>query len=233
MLLFRLLRPFPVPLRALLSCLALLLAWAGPVVAQELVDSRIRAMLAPQLPANAVVEVLPAAGRLPPCEDPQAFLPQSGQRLLGRISVGVRCAGTPPQTRYVQASISVRGDYLVARRTIQPGELVEPDMLEVREGLLERLPRGILTSMEQAVGQQAARTLVAGSMLRGNALRRPQLVERNARVTLEARGAGFIIRREAVALEGGALDGEIRVRSGSGEVLRGRVVGLNRLQVGY
>lgn len=230
----RLLRSLPAPLRGLSLCLAALLLGGQPAVAEEdLVTSRVRDLLIPQLPENAEIVVQQAAGNLPPCEDPQPFLPQSGQRLLGRVSIGVRCAGTPPQTRYLQATISVNGDYLVVRRAIRAGEIVEPDMLELRQGPLERLPRGTLTAPEQAVGLQAGRALSAGSTLQDNALRRPLLVERNARVTLEAQGAGFVIRREAVALEGGSLDSEVRLRADSGEVLRGRVIGANRLTVLY
>lgn len=230
----RLFRLLLVPFRGLALCLSALLLWGQPAIAEEdPVASRVRDLLMPQLPENAEIEVQPAAGNLPPCDDPQPFLPQSGQRLLGRVSVGVRCAGTPPQTRYLQATISVNGDYLVARRAIKAGEIVEPDMLELRQGPLERLPRGTLTATEQAVGLQASRALNAGSTLQDNALRRPLLVQRNARVILEAQGSGFVIRREAVALEGGGLDSEVRLRADSGEVLRGRVIGANRLTVVY
>lgn len=231
---FRLLRSFLIQFRGVSSCFAALLLWGQMAVASpDLVESRVRDLLSPQLPKRGTVIEVQSVGNLPPCENPQPFLPQSGQRLLGRVSVGVRCTGASPQTRYVQATISVSGDYVVARQAIRVGELIEPDMLELRQGRLEHLPRGVLTSTKQAVGLQAGRAFAAGSTLQGNALRRPLLIERNARVILEAQGAGFFIRREAVALDAGGLDSEVRVRANSGEVLRGRVVGVNRLLVGY
>jgi len=56
-------------------------------------------------------------------------------------------------------------------------------------------------------------------------------VQKGARVTVEARGVGFRIQRDAFALEDGALDHEIRVRTDNGEVLRACVVAPNHLQL--
>lgn len=228
----------PRPIRRSLRLLALsaLLAPLSPdtFAAADQTTQRVHDFLLEQLGADAAraqIEVHQPGAVLPPCKEPQPFLPQANQRLLGRIAIGVRCAGE--SIRYLQASVAIVSDYLVAARPIAAGEVLAGDMLERRQGDLSRLPRNTLTDPAQAVGMQASRALSEGSPLLGNALRAPQLVERNARVKIEARGRGFSISREGVALDNGSLNSEIRVRTDDGETLRARVVGVNRLEVHF
>lgn len=198
--------------------------------------TRIRELILQHLPAGdrqgVRIELERSAAISPDCDDPQPFLPQPNQRLQGRLVVGVHCAGKSYSPRYLQVFISILREYVVARRTIKPGEVIEPGMLAIRQGRLERLPRNAATSVEEILGMQATRTLAEGSTLLHSALRAPELIERNAQVVLEARGSGFIISRKATALDSGSLNSEIRVRTEGGDILRGRVIGRNRLQAG-
>lgn len=217
------------PLAALCAALGSL---SNPLLADEAVNDSARQFLEQRLLEQGLqgsVEIAASSARMPACSEPQPFLPRSGQRLLGRVAVGVRCADG--QTRYLQAQIGVVGDYVVAARAIAAGETLSADMLEVRQGALERLPRQLISDPLSVVGMQTTRDLDAGSLLQSRSLRAALLVERNARVSVEALGTGFRISRDGVALDAGALGSEIRVRTDGGEILRARIVGRNRLQV--
>ena len=214
------------PLAALCAALGSL---SNPLLADEAVNDSARQFLEQRLLEQGLqgsVEIAASSARMPACSEPQPFLPRSGQRLLGRV---VRCADG--QTRYLQAQIGVVGDYVVAARAIAAGETLSADMLEVRQGALERLPRQLISDPLSVVGMQTTRALDAGSLLQSRSLRAALLVERNARVSVEALGTGFRISRDGVALDAGALGSEIRVRTDGGEILRARIVGRNRLQV--
>lgn len=67
----------------------------------------------------------------------------------------------------------------VAARAIAAGETLSADMLEVRQGALERLPRQLVSDPLSVVGMQATRALDAGSLLQSRSLRAALLVERN------------------------------------------------------
>lgn len=177
------------------------------------------------------VQVHPSAAQLPPCEDPQPFLPQSAPRLPGRVTVGVQCrtAGT----RYLQATVSIHAEYPVARRALAAGEVLEAGMLELRHGDLGRLPRHAVLDPAQALGRELTRPLQAGQPLPGNALRSVPLVERGARVRVEARASGFVVSRDATALDSGGLGEQIRLRGEGGETFRARVSGRNLLSVEF
>lgn len=166
------------------------------------------------------------------CPDPRPFLPGNGQRLQGRVSVGVRC-GERGQVRYLQAQVSVIGDYWVTRQALEPGTVIKADMLERKQGDLGELPRHAIRELDQAVGQVATRPLAAHTVLSERQLKRDPLVQRRQKVQVQARGPGFRIAREGQALDAGAQGDEIRVRMSNRQTLTATVTGPGRAQVGY
>lgn len=231
-------KPFPLrsrpgPLSA--GLLALLLATpASQADDAHLLEQRVRELLLHEARAperTASVEVHPVAAHLPPCLEPQPFLPHASLRLPGRVAVGVRCADGG--TRYLQATVSLSGAYPVTRRALSVGEVLSGDLLELRHGDLGRLPRNSLLDLDQALGKVVTRPLPQGSPLPGNALRTVPLVERGARVRVEARAGSFVASREGTALDNGGLDEQIRIRTEGGNVLRARVSGRNLLSVDF
>lgn len=177
------------------------------------------------------VEVQPPPAQLPPCTDPQLFLPHPDQRLRGRVIVGVNCleAGT----RYLQAVVTIRAEHVVTRRALAAGEILSADMLELRFDDLSRLPRKTILELDRAIGRELTRPLPQGSAVPSSALRLVPLVARGARVRLEARASGFVASREGTALDSGGLNEEVRVRTESGEIIRARVSSRNLLTVEF
>ena len=219
--------------------LALLIALLGhhPVsqaAEQELMEVRVRELLAREAagPGRQVsVVVHPIAAQLPPCADPQPFLPHPELRLPGRVTVGVRCTGAG--TRHLQATVAISAEYPVTRRALVAGEVLNANMLELRHGDLGRLPRHAVLDVEQALGRELTRPLPMGSPLPGNALRSVPLVMRGARVKVEARAGSFVVSRDGTALDNGGMGEEVRIRSEGGEVVRARVSGRNLLSVDF
>ena len=202
---------------------------SAQALAESDLSTLIKTQLSSHLSANAHIQVFTPESQQPHCPAPELTLTQPGKRLLGRVSLRAQCPDEPP--RFVQISISIPVTYWVAKQTIQAGEVVQAEWLEAREGRQEQLPRNIITDLSQLVGLQAVRTLSAGTRMQAGVVRTPWLVERNATVNVEAQGAGFRISREGTALENGSLDGQIRVRTDNGEVIRARITGPNQLQV--
>jgi flagella basal body P-ring formation protein FlgA len=198
-------------------------------VADAVRDFLGRAAAAPD--RQVMVEVAPVAAQLPPCDQPQPFLPQSSQRLLGRVAVGVHCDGGA--TRYRQATVTISAPYPVTLRDMAAGEVLSADLLELRHGDLGTLPRNTVLDAEQAIGRELTRALDAGSPLPANALRRVPLVARGARVRVEARAGSFVASREGTALDSGGQGEEVRIRTESGAILRARVRGRNLLTVDF
>jgi len=180
---------------------------------------------------EVTVTVQAPEAALPPCADPQPFLPGQGQRLLGRVTVGVRCGDG--QTRYLQARVTAIGHYWVAAETIPVGTLVTGAMLEARSGDLTELPRQAVLDDADAVGRVTTRTLAKGSVVQSSQLQAPWLIHRNRTVSVEAIGAGFRVTRQGEALQDGALGDTVRVRMSSRSVLTGVVAGNDLVKVTF
>ncbi len=181
---------------------------------------------------NDVTVTVPAPEvALPPCTDPQPFLPGHDQRLLGRVTVGVRCGDG--QTRYLQARVTAIGQYWVAAQDIPVGTLVTESMLEARSGDLATLPRLAVLDENAAVGRVATRTLARGSVIQGSQLQAPALIQRNRTVSVEAIGQGFRVVRQGEALQDGALGDTVRVRMSNRSILTGVVAGDGVVKVSF
>ena len=181
---------------------------------------------------NDVTVTVPAPEvALPPCTDPQPFLPGHDQRLLGRVTVGVRCGDG--QTRYLQARVTAIGQYWVAAQDIPVGTLVTESMLEARSGDLATLPRLAVLDENAAVGRVATRTLARGSVIQGSQLQAPALIQRNRTVSVEAIGQGFRVVRQGEALQDGALGDTVRVRMSNRSILTGVVAGDGVVKVNF
>lgn len=101
---------------------------------------------------------------------------------------------------------AVQADTVIAAGTIRGQSLILPSDVALIEGVTP----GTLSTLDSAIGMEAAVNLYAGRPIRPGDLREPAIVERNALVTLRYDHGGLI-----VVTEGRALD-----RAARGEALR-------------
>ena len=97
-------------------------------------------------------------------------------------------------TAYVQASVSVPGQYYVASRTIAAGQALTPADLAPRDGPGRPAP-GAITDPDTVAGMTAAYRITAGQPIKGAALRNAQSVVRGSNVRINAVGKGFMVSR--------------------------------------
>lgn len=158
--------------------------------------------------------------RLAQCGAPDVFLP-AGSRAWGKTSVGVRCSAPAAWTIYIQANVSVMGQYLIAAAPLAQGHVVGNDDVVPAIGDLTRLPPGIFTDAAQAVGRSVSMSLMAGAVLRQELLKTPLAIQRGQAVQITSVGKGFRISAEGKAM-GAAGEGEIvQVKVASGELISG------------
>ena len=178
------------------------------------------------------MEVQTPATRMPACDSPRPFLPGKRQNRWGRITVGLRC-GTRGRVHYLQARVTVVGDYWVAAARIDAGAPISAKMLTRTRGDLGELPRGAVLERAKILGRVASRPLAAGTVLQGHQLHQPSLVQRRQALAVEARGRGFRVAREGVALESGAMGETVRVRMQDRSVLSAVITGPGRAEVRF
>ncbi|GAA4332181.1 flagellar basal body P-ring formation chaperone FlgA [Variovorax defluvii] len=210
-------------LRSLPLALAAGLGAAACPAAAADAEETVRQFLQEQaagLPGRARIKVAMPAAALPPCDAPEAFLP-NGASAWGRVSVGLRCPGERPWTRYIQAHVAVEGRYLVAARAIEAGQPIGAGDVAARTGDLSKLPRSVLADPAELKGMVAVNRVAAGAPLRREQLRGTVVIQQGQTVQVIAGGPGFTVSTEARALsraEAGAL---VQAKTRDGRLLSG------------
>jgi flagella basal body P-ring formation protein FlgA len=154
------------------------------------------------------------------CPAPQAFFMQ-GARAWGRTTVGVRCAAPAAWTVYIQASVSVMGEYVASAAPLAQGQPIEAGQLVMLKGDLTMLPAGIATDIGQVVGRSSISSLPPGMPMRLDTLRSKPVVQSGQLVRLVSSGSGFSVSAEARAM-GTAGDGQVvQVKTSGGQQITG------------
>jgi flagella basal body P-ring formation protein FlgA len=214
------------PLTLALLSSALLAAGAqaatgmDPAVLRRTVDTFLQVQSA-ALPGKATVTVgnIDSRMQLAACPAPEAFL-MPGSKAWGKTSVGVRCTA-PQWTVYIQANVSVLGNYIAAATPLMQGQAITESQLAIMQGDLTTLPASIATDKAQVTGRSSNVSISAGTPLRLDTLRGQTVVQNGQMVKLVAAGAGFRIAADGKAM-GNAADGQVvQVRTQAGRSVSG------------
>lgn len=158
--------------------------------------------------------------RLPQCADMQMFLP-TGSRAWGKTSVGVRCNAPSIWTIYVQSTVNVVAQYLVAAAPLAQGQIVTSQDLLFESSDLTQLPAGVFTDQAQAIGRTVNISMNAGTVLRQEMLKISPVVQQGQTVKLTSSGNGFSVSAEGQAMTK-ANEGQIvQVKVASGQIVTG------------
>jgi flagella basal body P-ring formation protein FlgA len=158
--------------------------------------------------------------KLAACDDLQLFLP-NGSRAWGKTSVGVQCQAPSKWSIYVQSTVKVVGNYLVAAAPLAQGQVLSDYDVMVVKGDLTQLPAGVFTEQTQAIGRSVQISMTAGTVLRQEMLKVTPVVQQGQTVKLFTSGNGFSISAEGQALAK-ANEGQVtQVKVASGKVISG------------
>lgn len=170
--------------------------------------------------------------KLAQCADMQVFLP-TGSRAWGKTSVGVRCNAPSVWTIYVQATVNVIAQYLVAAAPLAQGQVVTSQDLLFESGDLTQLPAGVFTDQAQAIGRFANISMNAGTVLRQEMLKISPVVQQGQTVKLTSIGNGFSVSAEGKAMSK-ANEGQIvQVKVASGQIVTGIAHNGGQIEVGF
>jgi len=208
---------------AVLSCGTMLAA--TPVVANSDFNTVITDFVERELAGlgsevHAQVISKPPAGIS--CPEPTPSLPRGYHRRSSRLHVAVSCG---ERQFFIQARISVIGEYLRATRDIPAGTTLHKDMFERTEGDITAMLDNLVRDPRSALDSTALRSLKRGQPLLTRNLKPPRLVERGERIRVIARGRGFRIARKGEALESGGLGDRVDIRISRRQTLTATISG--------
>lgn len=154
------------------------------------------------------------------CADMEAFMP-NGSRIWGKTTVGVRCSVPSNWTIFLQADISVTGNYVVSAAPLARGQMLADEQLSIATGDLTKLPNGVITDKSQAIGKIMSVSIPAGSPLRSDAIRTQAAIQQGQNVRLITTGNGFEVSTEGHALNNANAGQPVQIRLINGQVITG------------
>lgn len=187
--------------------------------------ARFLAEHAPADGAELAIEVSPpdARLRLTACREPVEAFPGPGGRLLGRVSVGLRCT-SPAWKLYLPATVAANRPVVVASRPLRRGELLGRDDVELASVDVSSLSSGFETQLQAVIGRTLLTPLAAGRPLTPRALSDPSAVERGESIDLVVRIGAAEVVSSGIALHEARAGEPLRARNAaSGREVRGRL----------
>ncbi|MGQ9369324.1 flagellar basal body P-ring formation chaperone FlgA [Azospirillum sp. ST 5-10] len=216
-------RPLVAALLAL-AALAAAPAAAGPV--ESRLAEELRATLGDAVPADAEVSLTlgrPFAGAVEAVRE-MSYDPRDGsfRALVSSAGRLVELAG----------QVAVEVAVPVSVRRMRPGEIITAaDLTSIRMPL-ERLGGGFVTAADQLIGLSPRRTMMAGRLIRVDAVGAPIVVQRNRPVTLVYEDGPLLLAARGRALQDGGVGDLVRVMNvSSNAVVTGTITGVETVSV--
>ena len=143
------------------------------------------------------------------------------------IAVIAAPAGDPGARHYTYSGRAVEVSTIaVPVHNMRRGTVISEHDVEMRNVPVRRIESATLTEISDLVGMAVKRTLRAGEPVRSRDIERPQIVRKNADVTIQHKGPGLILTVRATALQSGAMGDIINIRNAtSNRIIQGRVIG--------
>jgi flagella basal body P-ring formation protein FlgA len=197
-------------------------AQQDPAALSAAAEKYLRAQLASIPGVPTIAMDLPQVQNLAACAELFPFIPEP-IHIRARMSVGVRCASPQIWTTFVQATVSIAGQYYVAAHQLGMGQILRADDLVARKADLVSLPANVVLDPSQAIGMKLASAMMTGQMLRTDNLRSALYVQRGQSVQLVVNGRGFRVSTEGKAMSSAGPGERIQVRTANGQVISGIV----------
>jgi len=170
--------------------------------------------------------------KLAQCPDLQVFMP-SGSRAWGKTSVGVRCIAPNVWTIYVQATVNVIAQYLVAASPLAQGQTVAEQDMMFESGDLTELPAGVFTEQSQAIGRTVNISINVGAVLRQELLKAAPVVQQGQTVMVTSKGKGFSVSAEGQSMAKANEGQVVQVKVTSGQVVTGIARSGGQVEIGF
>ncbi|MNZ62850.1 Flagella basal body P-ring formation protein FlgA precursor [compost metagenome] len=195
---------------------ALSLRWA---------QDALRGAAASDLPLRMEVQIgqLDSRLKLAACAKVEPYLP-AGSRLWGRTRVGLRCVQGPSAWNvFLPLTVQAFGPAWVLSTNTRQGAVLTASDATVSEVDWAEQASPVVARQQAWLGQEAARHLQAGQVLRQDMLRSPQLFPMGAQVKVSVSGGGFSVVSSGRAMAAGAEGANVRVRMDNGRLVTGVV----------
>jgi flagella basal body P-ring formation protein FlgA len=155
--------------------------------------------------------------RLRACESSLEPFVNNRDKLVGKLTVGIRCHEPVSWTVYVPVEVSVLQSVVVAAKALSDEQILTADDVEVHQVDIGQLRRGHYNEEELVLGQQIRYPVAKGDVIEDRNIRPQTIVHRGQTVTILATNGGIQIRVKGKALADASKGQRVRVENISSE----------------
>ena len=154
-------------------------------------------------------------GSLPEGKIRVELVRQADARLLGYVSLTaiVRVDGKIERRVVLSGWVDRFENVVCTTRSLRRSSIITEDDISTKRRNISKLPRNVLTNMQDVIGKRLKQALKADKVLLANMVEHPPLIKRGDRVTIVAESSTLLVTALGVAQTKGGPGDQIRVKN--------------------
>lgn len=162
------------------------------------------------------------------CDNPTLSFSGKSQKMTGNRTIIAQCGG---KRHYVRINISLIGFYWVPNQLLQPGQPITAAQLTARKGRLDKLPSDVIVESTHIINKTPVRLIKPDQAITASLLRSEWAVLAGQEVSVVAIGSGYQVMSVGKAMDNAALHESLRFRTRNGQILSGKVIGKQKVEI--
>ncbi len=169
--------------------------------------------------------------RMPSCSR-KLSLKKNESRLLGRISIRVRCEGSKPWQIYVPVSVKAYQKVVTAAAPLTQEQRLDASVIALTEKEVSRLTQGYYSSVNEVLGKSLKRPVPLNGVIQPNMVVEAMVINRGDEVMIVAKVGTLSVKSPGIAINNGRVGQQIQVKNKSSKrVITARVVSSRLVEV--
>jgi len=162
--------------------------------------------------------------RMPRCSKALS-LKKNNQRILGRVSIRVRCDGNNPWQIYVPVTVKAYQKVVTASAPLAREQRLDRSVIELTEKEVSRLTQGYFSSINEVLGKSLKRPVSLNGVIQPNMVVESMVISRGDEVMIIAKIGTLSVKSPGIAINNGRIGQQIQVKNkASKRVITARVI---------
>lgn len=166
------------------------------------------------------------------CNKPLAVSFSSDVWKTTQPTLQVACSGDRPWRMFLNTTVTIDGDGLVAARPLARGEKVTSALIKAERVTVNATRRGVIIDPDQLVGMEMRRGVNTGTLMTPDLLSAPAAVARGDHVMITARSGHFSVNSRGKALADASVGDQVLVENlSSSRTVKARVTAPGQVEI--
>lgn len=159
-------------------------------------------------------------------------LSKNESRMIGRVSIKVRCEGPQPWQIYVPVTIKAYQKVVTAAAPLARDQRIDASLVTLREQEISQLRQGFFSRIEEVEGKSLKRPVRTNGVIQPSMIIEPLVINRGDEVMIQAQSGALTVKSPGIAVSKGRIGQQIQVKNkASNRIVTARVINSKLVQV--